>query len=327
MAAQPGQGPSVASAGEWAGWYRGTGIARVLRWWFTPGQKESAPPPLPAWSAPDRVLAVLRADWLAKGDFLAVDHRDARSPCRFELFGGGRTWLGPEWAECSPSLAGPESRPTPSRWNTGPAADLAEWTYRAGGMRLTRSLLLLRGRRLALISLQAERAKPLSEANLELRLSLPPAVSASPLKGSRARVLADPERRGAGSAQALPIALPGLPYPTERGAFLAEGRDLILRQSPAGRRSWLPLLVSWDPARHRKAPSWRMLTVSEKSRAVAADRAFAVRVGWGRDETYVIYRSLGPPGRRAFLGHQSTARFLVGEFTTDGELKPIFTVE
>ena len=50
-------------------------------------------------------------------------------------------------------------------------------------------------------------------------------------------------------------------------------------------------------------------------------------MSWGRDETYVVYRSLGPPARRAFLGHQTAARFLIGEFDTDGDLKPILTVE
>ncbi len=39
---------------------------------------------------------------------------------------------------------------------------------------------------------------------------------------------------------------------------------LILRQAPSGRRCWLPLLVSWDPERHRKPLSWRVLTVSER---------------------------------------------------------------
>ena len=158
-----------------------------------------------------------------------------------------------------------------------------------------------------------------------LLLTMPPAVVAGPVKESRALALAEPGRRGA--AQVLPIALPCLPYPTDRGSFPATEGALSLRQAPAGRRCWLPLLVSWDPERHRKPPNWRILTVSEKSRAVGADRAVAVRVSWGRDETYVIYRSLGPPAPRAFLGHQTAARFLVAEFDSDGDFKPIFTVE
>ena len=322
-----GSGPDSAgwAPADWATWYRGTGIARVLRWWFTPGRTEAAAPPLPAWSAPGRVLATLRPDWRPDGDFLAVDHRDAGSPCRFELTGAGRTWLGTEWAEDLTGPGGPASRTRPVRWVTGSTADLVEWSYRGDGLRITRSALLLRGRRLALFSILAEGRGTTWKEDATMRLAMPAAVDAGPLKQSRALVLAESKRRGV--AQVLPIALPCLPYPTERGSFRAVGHELILRQAPAGRRCWLPLLVSWDPARHRKALSWRVLTVSERSRAVGPDRAFAARVSWGRDETYVVYRSLGPPAPRAFLGYQTGARFLIGEFDTDGDLKPIFTLE
>ncbi len=317
------------AARDWAEWYRGTGIARVVRWWFDSRgrsrSKETAPPPLPAWSASDRVLAILRPDWLADGDFLAVDHRDPRSPCRFELRGAGRTWLGPEWGVGTIGPDGSASRSRPVRWLTGSMADLIEWTDRRDGARTTRSALLLRGRRLALISTLAERRGATWDADPMLRLMTPPAVAAGPIKESRGLALAEPGRRGA--AHVLPIALPCLPYPIDRGSFRAVEHELILRQSPAGRRCWLPLLVSWDPERHRKPLNWRVLTVSERSRAVGPDRAFAARVSWGRDETYVIYRSLGPPAPRAFLGHQTAARFLIAEFDTDGDFKPIFTVE
>ncbi len=333
--ARPDGGPSMTFDGvatnpigtwtsaDWLEWYRGTGIGRVLGWWFDPKTKEQAPPPLPAWSSSDRVLAILRADWLPTGDFLAVDHRDIRLPCRFELFGGGRSWLGPDW-----ETSGGEdltSRPRPRTWISGSVADLAEWSYRAGRARITRSALLLRGRRLALLSALVEGPESSSDPGRTMRLSLPPTIMAAPQEGSRALVLAEPKRRG--SAQVLPIGLPCLPYETDRGRFQVEGRELALTQSNAGRRGWLPLLVSWDPGRHRKPVSWRILTVSERSRAVPPGRAFAARISWGRDETYVVYRSLGPPAPRAFLGHQTRARFLFGRFTGDGTLKPIFAVD
>jgi hypothetical protein len=37
----------------------------------------------------------------------------------------------------------------------------------------------------------------------------------------------------------------------------------------------------------------------------------------------VIYRSLGKPVMRTFLGHQSEARLLLASFDRDGELKPL----
>jgi hypothetical protein len=313
---------------DWMDWYRGTGIERVLGWWFGLKSRAArfAAPPLPAWSATDRVLATLRPDWLADGDFLAVDHRDRHSGCRFELFGKGRSWLGPEWGEglAGAGVPGSASRPRPSRWFTGAAADLIEWSDRNDRARVTRSALLLRGRRLAMLSVLAEWREPGGNLEPELRLAMPSPITAGPIKSSRALVLTEPGRRGA--AQAVPVALPCRPYPTERGSFRTSDRALVLRQAPAGRRCWLPLLVSWDNDRHRKPLDWRVLTVSERSRAVPPDRAFAARVSWGRQETYVVYRSLGPPAHRAFLGHQTSARFLVAEFDEDGDLKPILSL-
>lgn len=319
--------PPVCESPDWKRWYRKTGIGRVLGWWFG-GQSRgsgSVPFPPPAWSAGDRVLAMLRPDWMPGGDFLAVDHRDPRSPCRIELFGGGRTWLGPEWDAESGSPGGPASRPRPSRWITSASADLIEWRHRLGGARITRSALLLHGRRLAMLSIQVEGSDRTAGVEPISRLWIPPDVAARPIKEARLLALTGPGRRG--TAYALPIALPCRPYATDRGSFRAEDGAIVLRQAPAGRRCWLPLLLSWDADRHRKVLDWRVLTVSERSRIVPPDRAFAARVSWGRDETYVIYRSLGPPARRAFLGHQTAASFLVAGFDEDGDLKPLLTVE
>lgn len=323
-------------AGDWAHWYRGTGIGRVLGGWSAPGSRKRSrpvdqPPPLPTWSAADRVLAMLRADWRPDGDFLAVDHRDPPGPVRVELHGGGRTWLGPEWDRIEPEggnrAGATAARVRPSRWMTSSSADLLEWTVREGEVRVTHSAALLRGRRMALLATMAERPAAAAPwpASPALSLTIPPDLTAGPVRESRALALAGPGRRGA--AQILPIGLPCRPYPTDRGSFRADGGRLVLRIAPSGRRCWLPLLVSWDTARHRTPPSWRVLTVSERARIVGLDRAVAIRVSWGREETYVVYRSLGPPVRRAFLGHQTAARFLIARFDADGDVEPILTVE
>ncbi len=254
-----------------------------------------------------------------------MDHREAGSPCRLELFGNGRTWLGPVWGEGVSGPNGSTSRPRISQWRTGAAADLIEWSYRVDRVRVTRSAVLLRGLRLALFSILVERPDPTASVEPVLRLAMPPGLTAGPIVASRALVLTESGRRGA--AQAMPIALPCRPYPTDRGSFRAQDGELVVRQTPVGRRCWLPLLVSWDADRHRRTLDWRVLTITERSRTVPADRALAMRVSWGRDETYVIYRSLGPPARRTFLGHQTAARFLVADFTEDGDIKPILEAE
>jgi hypothetical protein len=184
--------------------------------------------------------------------------------------------------------------------------------------------MLVRGQRLALLSVLAESTSA-SSPDVPVRWSLPPAVVAAPIADRRGLVLTESRRRGL--AQVLPIGLPCLAYSTDRGRFEVAGRELVLCHTSCGRRSWLPLLVSWDPARHRKTIRWRVLTVSQRLRVVRPDQAFAARVSWGRGETYVVYRSLGPPAPRAFLGHHTKARFLFGQFTRDGTVKPIITVD
>ena len=60
---------------------------------------------------------------------------------------------------------------------------------------------------------------------------------------------------------------------------------------------------------------------------LAQDVAFAVRVSWGRDDTLIIYRSLGPSAPRSFLGYQTKARFLLGRFTNEGNVEPLLSVD
>ena len=45
------------------------------------------------------------------------------------------------------------------------------------------------------------------------------------------------------------------------------------------------------------------------------------------DEGLLIYRSLAPPALRSVLGHQTSARFLVGLFTREGDVVPIIKVD
>ena len=270
-----------------------------------------------------RGVDILRTDGRGSTDFVAVDHRDPTAGCRFELFGAGRSWLGPEW---KPFIGGLAGRTVVRRRVTDTGGELGEWSYRAGDARVIYSVLLLRKRGLALLSVTVDSSKAVASTP-GFRVSVAPGVVAAPIDQSRAVELVMPRARG--SAQVLPIGLPALPYGTERGAFVADDREhsLVLSQSSIGRRCWLPLLVSWDGRRHRRRLHWRVLTVSEKSRTVTADRAFAVRVNWGPSESYVIYRSLTPPRPRSFLGHHTNARFLFGLFTPDGTVTPIMKIE
>jgi hypothetical protein len=289
-------------------------LERVVDDWFPPSGRRSgrrSAPPLPADARPDRPLAVLRPDWTPRGDFLAIDQRNREEPTQLELVGLGQRWLGPAWPSEATSL------PRPTLWTTGAYADAAEWTFRRGTTRVTRTVVLLRGEQLAIVADEVTTTEP----DCALRVALAPGVEAEAIAENRGLKLA--ARQSA--ARVLPVALPSLPYETDRGSFRPEGSELVLRQRNAGRRCWLPLLVSWRPDRDRRPTRWRVLTVSEKWTICPPDVAFAVRVSWG-GESLVIYRSLARPKHRAFLGHQTRARFLVGWFTKDGTVDPLLTV-
>jgi hypothetical protein len=255
---------------------------------------------------------------------LAIDHRPREHASAFELIGQGVSWLGPRWDGPSSTAATTVARPT--CWKSDSVADLAEWSFKASGHAFTRTALLLRGRRLALLGEEVH-ALASGSAPLESHFGLFPGVRAEPIADARGWTLRSGATRG--NAQVLPPGLPCLPYETDRGSFTFDERGgfFRLRAAPRGRRCWMPLLISWDAQRHRRRLSWRVLTVSEEGKACAPDVAFAVRVSWGRSETFVIYRSLVAPATRAFLGHQTRARFLVGLFGVEGLVEPLVSLE
>jgi hypothetical protein len=307
---------------EWATVLSDPGLATVLDWWFprsAPSRRVHAPPPLPADARPDRALAVLRANWLSNGDMLAVDHREAGPSSLVELFARGRPWLAGVGVATEGAAVG---RARPSTWLSLGSADVFEWVFRVGRARVTRSAVLLRGRRLALLGEQWDGPGDPGET----RFRLAGGVSAAPVGDSRALLLS--AGRSPGGVRLFPVGLPRRPYPTERGRFTVEGGEVVLAQKvePGARRSWRLLVASWDAARDRKAVEWRTLTVAERSRACGPSTAFAARLSWGRNETLVFYRSLVRPGLRSFLGHQTDARYSIGLFSTEGEVEPLVKV-
>lgn len=304
--------------------YPRSGEARVVGWWLSLPDGPHVPPPLPAFSSTRRVLAVLRPGWRQADDLLTIDQSRTEASSRFELFGAGRSWLGPDWSVLDGArLTRP---PSPGEWISSSIADFVQWSFRLGDYRVTRSVLLLRGQKTALLSDQIDGRSALP-ATVSTLYGLPPNVVAEPMANCRGMLLRRSETKAAASA--LPLALPALPYATDRGQFgvAAAGGSLQYSVTPRGRRCWVPLLVTWDPKRRRKRISWRVLTVAENARICRPDQAFAARVSWGRDDTVVIYRSLGPQARRSFLGHQTRAKFLLGKFTSEGLVEPLVTID
>jgi hypothetical protein len=291
------------------------GVKTVVSWWSTTTRRATGhAPPLPAFATEPQVLAMLRADWSETGDLLAIDHRDRGLACRMALLARGRRVLGPNWS--THGATGPARL---VRWATGMHADLLEWTFRVGSSRITRMAVLLRGRRLALLADQV--VGPIDS----LTIDLAPGSESVPIVGSRGLRL---KNGGQTLARVLPIGLPSAPYPTERGSLATEDGSLVLRQRPEAAKSWLPLLFSWDSDRDRRPATWRRLTVAQNSRNCPPGVAFAARIGWGiGEEGIVVYRSLGRPALRSFLGHQTTARFVIGAFSETGNVSPLVSLD
>jgi hypothetical protein len=288
---------------------------RALRAWArrlgVPGLAAAArPAPGPVAGGPP--LLALREARPGRDGFLAADDRGRGRAARVELFARGRAWLGPRW--------GPDGEPPtgPSRLiarSSGPGAELAEWRLRLGASRVTRTAVLLRGLGLALL------AEELAGGDRPgWSIDLPPGVEPRPPRRGPGMALRAP----GGSARLLPIGLDE----HDPAGLAVEAGAIRLRREPGAARAWLPLLLSWDPTRDRRALAWRRLTVSERDRRCPPDRAFAARVvlGGGED-ALVVYRSLAEPAPRAFLGHPTTARFLIGRFNARGDVVPLVTLD
>lgn len=310
---------------RWIGAFPGSDASRVLDWWFPGRKSKSIAPPKAGWSSSARVLGCSRVDWTARGDLLAFDQPKGASATRLELFGAGHSWLAGLWR----APGGDDGNATavkPVVWRTSSAADVAEWTFRANGLRVRRVLALLHGRRAAFLADQVEGLK--TPARLETSIDVSGSdLTVEAVADSRALLLRPPS--DGKTAQVIPLGLPALPYETDRGrfGFDADRGVLALSQSAAGRRAWMPLFISWNGSRHRRKLSWRALTIAENFKARPSDLAQAVRVSWGRSETFLIYRSFGPPARRSFLGHITTARFLIARFTPEGDVDPIIALD
>ena len=241
------------------------GLASVLARWFPADittRRRAAPVPSAAISDNDRVLAVIRPDWDARGAWVALDHR-AGEAARFELATDGRPWLLGPWRP--DGMPGPDSPPRPTRWESEPDAEVLEWSFRAGPLKVRRTAVVLREPGIILVAQQEDGPVPWPTSTL--RLPLADGVSAAPAGDVRALALS----RARSSVRLIPLGLPALPYATERGSFaVIEGREAVLRQPSAGRRRWLPLIVAWG----RPHPSGMAdtLTVTGESRRSARPR-------------------------------------------------------
>lgn len=313
---------------KWARWLNDPSARRVLSWWYPreAGPKDSEEPPfLPAAADPQTGLAVLRANWLTSGDWLAVDPGESGSGFGLELGVRGRAWLGPSWSlETDQSL----TRARLTHWSSNWRADVAEWTFLLGAVRIARTAVLARDQGLAVLGEEVDSREPWTTRT---GFTLAPDLTVH-LEAGSPSVKLTAARRGTVWLHALTIMASGSrdlssPSPT----WQLDGNQLWLSAPPrssTSRRSWSAVLVSWDASRVRKPLQCRPLTVSRLARIMDSDMAFAVRLAWGRDDQWLLYRSLGQDrGLRAVLGHQTNARFLLAKFNLEGRVTPVASID
>src|SRR5439155_22703881 len=117
----------------------------------------------------------------------------------------------------------------PSLGVSSSSADLPEWTFRLGPLRVTRTALLLRGRQIALLADQVEgRAE-----RVGMRVALPAGIEAAAPSPDEGRV--HELRVGRSSARVVPIGLSRRPGLNDRGTLAQQGRELRLSQGHEGR--------------------------------------------------------------------------------------------
>lgn len=291
-------------------------LATVAGRWFpqAPGRGPRVPaaPPLPSAALEGRPLAILRPDWNREGDLIAVDHRDADSPCRLQLIGAGRDLLGYSWHTLPEPNASGEA--TLRRWSSSYQADHLEWSSPGTGLRTS---VLLRGRKLAILGEESTASDPGGFAIDRIA-----GLTAEAEPGGAVVRLGTASRS---YGQILSIAFGA--NDSEPIGLSVNDSAVRLETPASGRRSWRAMVMSWDAIRNRKPRTVRRLTVTEHRAVCPPDRAVAVRLRWGQEDSLLIYRSLAGRATRAVLGQQITARFVIGLFGADGSLTKLLEVE
>ncbi|HEY5316046.1 MAG TPA: hypothetical protein VIK18_26195 [Pirellulales bacterium] len=128
-------------------------------------------------------------------------------------------------------------------------------------------------------------------------------------------------------ATVLPVALGEWRSDARAGRLTFGDGRLRLRQStPSGRGLFAPLWFDLNRSRLGLPLTWRGLTVAENRENQPRDAAVGYRVQVGR-QNWLIYRSFTGGANRTLLGHHLLTQFLIGQFTTAGEVLKLIEIE
>ena len=270
--------------------------------------------PSPSHSCDDSLTAVLRRDWSPGAAALALDFASGDCGLRWEVF--GRAAAAGDWrtrvlADGRP-CDGAEPWEATCRFSDDETDYLELRRVCGGGLVLERQVVLSRTCRALLLvdTLKGIRPEP-----LEIGWRLPAGdfgkVTAN---GSAARLTA-----GADEVRLL-AGVPG------HGARVRPSAEALeLSASRTGRRLVLGVCAHWGrPA--IGAGELRPLTVACDRRPVGAEEAIAFR--WPVDDRQaVFYRTLAPPRRCTFIGHQTIDECVWGYLDEEGDVQQWLRVQ
>ena len=131
-------------------------------------------------------------------------------------------------------------------------------------------------------------------------------------------------------AMVIPPALSEWQVETSRrsgvGKLELDKTSFTIHQSGVGKAMYVPLFFDLSPRRCKRPRTWRQLTVAEKLTIVPNDVAVAYRVQVGKKQ-FVLYRSLGKPASRTFLGQNVNKELFFGRLEKDRSMTELLQVE
>lgn len=189
-----------------------------------------------------------------------------------------------------------------------------------GGLKLWRHILVARKDTAVLLGEAVTGGRPEDQWIYSTQWTVAPAVQ---WKGSRSTTDGWLLLGRKKTTRLLPIFSPEWKDEGQSCKIAKKGEHLRLGAEFRGRGFFVPIFLDCLPRRFTHRCTWRQLTIAENQQPVPEDLAAAYRIQVG-DAHWLLYRTLGPPGKRSFFGHQLVSELLFARFDRQtGTVNPL----
>ncbi len=269
-------------------------------------------------------FALLRSDWTATADTVAVTHHEALP--QLDVTIGGEPIIHGPWGlqlrigDAQIELAEEWSCVC---WETDPEADYVELQMCGPGkLRVERMILLSRTDQFLFL---ADSISGVKNERMEYASQLPVVSGLTATADTETRLahLRSPRSR----VRVIPLGLPAnRVHSTPHQCAIGDG-SIRLNHIAEGRGLLAPLVLDWHPNRRNAAVDWKPLTVTEESKILRPDQAAGYRLRVGASQ-WLFYRSLQSTGMsRAVLGHHTFNETVIARFDKAGDVEPLLMIE